>query len=238
MLEARSLKSARSSPLAQSSELVGYYFFSSASIAFSCILSICRWVILSNTLHQSRPVTIRLYFFSSGWRHFPFEIMSALIGSAGKNHLQQRQFSDCQVILFRSCSGIFWFFNFLRVWLKGTETPLVIFVGKNHAGKWEGLIDRRGQLICIYSESLFPELCIFLWKITLCRKLVLSGSEITSPQDSHLHFDKLPASFSFIARFIPSSDELTNNDTPNGMRYGREAMDALLLNSNPGLSED
>ena len=77
--------------------IAGYCSF---CIAFSCIWSICSWEISSNMLHQSLPEIIRLNFLSSGWTHLPFVNISAFIGSEGENHLHDKQFSDCHVILF------------------------------------------------------------------------------------------------------------------------------------------
>ena len=74
--------------------------YCSLCIAFSCIWSICSWEISSNRLHQSLPEIIRLNFLSYGWTHLPLVRMSALTGSDGENHLDDKQFSDCHVILF------------------------------------------------------------------------------------------------------------------------------------------
>ena len=78
-----------------------YYYSSSFSSAFSWIWSICSWEISSNKLHQSLPEIIKLNFWSSGCRHFPFVKMSAFIGSEGENHLHDRQFSDCHDTFFK-----------------------------------------------------------------------------------------------------------------------------------------
>jgi len=89
-----------------------YYFSDScAFIAFSWSMSIVSCFISLYRLHQSRPETIRSYIFSFEWTHFPRSIMSAFMGSFGRNQTQARQFSDCHVSFFRlSCgSDSVWF---------------------------------------------------------------------------------------------------------------------------------
>ena len=78
-----------------------YFSDSCVFIAFSWSMSIVCCFISLKRLHQSRPETMRSYVFSFELIHIPRSIMSAFMGSFGRNQTQAKQFSDCHVSFFR-----------------------------------------------------------------------------------------------------------------------------------------